>query len=186
MYLPDMPVSVAFGGLVVASNLGRVKAGKWSWEELRRRSLYQTLVFGLLFHCPDSLSAFIWYPDWNLGYFTPFSRVGWPLALLMEAGLLALLLLGRWLALRAASRRPALAWAPVLASFAAFAAVMALIWDRYSHLGPYEQYHRSLAPLASLNPTFQMFTALAGAYLLVPFAVLILNNFLGAKKEGVL
>jgi hypothetical protein len=183
MYLPDIPVSIAFGGLVAASNLGRVKSGQWDRDDLRRRSLWQVLGFGLLFHCPASITAFVWYPDWNLGYFAPFEKVGWPLALLMEAGLLLLLLLGRWLALACAERRPALAWAPIILSFVTFAAVMALIWDRYIHVGAYEQYHRGAAPLAAADPTFQMFTTLAGMYLLVPLAVLLLNNFLGRRAK---
>jgi hypothetical protein len=183
MYLPDIPVSVAFGGLVAASNLGRLRSGQWNRHDLRRKSLFQVLVFGLLFHCPASITAFVWYPDWNLGYLAPFEKVGWPLALLMEAGLLLLLLLGCWLALACAEKRPALAWAPIILSLAAFAAVMALIWDQYTHVGTYEQYHRGAARLASSDPTFQMFTTLAGMYLLVPLAVLLIKNFLGNRTE---
>ena len=41
MYLPDMPVSVAFGGLVVVSSMGRVKSGRLDQDGLRRRSLWQ-------------------------------------------------------------------------------------------------------------------------------------------------
>ena len=63
---------------------------------------------------------------------------------------------------------------------------MALIWDRYVHVGTCEQYRQGAAPLAAADPAFQMFTTLAGMYLLVPLAVLLLINFLGAKNEGIL
>lgn len=182
MYWPDAPVSMAFGGLIVASNLGRVKTGQSSWDELKKRSLYQTLAFGLIFHCADSFFAFIWYPDWNLGYVTPFARIGYGGALLMEVGLLLLLLLGRWLALAMAREKFARVLWPILVSFALFAVVMALVWDRYQHVGSFADYHRGTAALAAADPVFTMFTALAGAYLLIPFLVLLATNFIQARK----
>ena len=183
MYLPDIPISVAFGGLIAASNLGRVRSGQWSWEELRRRSFWQVVGYGLLFHCVDSLFAFVWYGDWNLAYVVPFARVGYAGAVAMEAGLLGLLLLGRWLVLIVSRKRPVLAWAPILASLALFGAVMVVIWDRYQHVGSYDQYHQGTAVLATTDPVFTMFTTLAGAYLLVPLAVLIAFNIYHGRGQ---
>jgi len=55
---------------------------------------------------------------------------------------------------------------------------MFLVFDRYIHSGSYETYRAGLAPLASADPVFQMFTTLAGFYLLTPFVLMNLYNIL--------
>ena len=104
MYYPDLPVSMAFGGLIVASNMARHQRGVDSGDQFRRRTFWQVLVYGAVFHCPDSMLAFIYYPDWNLGYFVAWDKIGWPLALVGEVFLLLLLFAGRKLAHAAVER----------------------------------------------------------------------------------
>jgi hypothetical protein len=38
MYYPDLPVSMAFGGLIVASNMARYKRGLDKGDRFRRRT----------------------------------------------------------------------------------------------------------------------------------------------------
>lgn len=183
MYLPDIPISVAFGGLITASNLPLLKAGIATRDELRRRTLRQVLVYGLLFHCPDSFFAFIWYPDWNLGYLFPFEKVGYFMALVLDLGLLLMLMLGRWLALAAAKRGGGFAWIPISLSFIIFAVILTCVYDRYTHIGTFAEYHAGVAMPTSTDPTFTMFTTLAGAYLIVPLIALLAANLVGAKRS---
>jgi len=176
LYYPDLPISVAFGAVIVATGLPA--RGMPDFDRISRRSLWQVLVYGLFFHCPDSTFAFIWYPDWNLGYYVPFEKVGWAGVVLLELLLLGLLLAGRGLALKAARKKAGLVWVPILTMFLVFGVVMSVVYDRYIHAGSYETYRAGLAPLASADPVFQMFTALAGFYLLTPFVLLNLYNIL--------
>jgi len=176
LYYPDLPISVAFGAILTATGL---PAGKTpDFDRISRRSLWQVLIYGLFFHCPDSTFAFIWYPDWNLGYYFPFAKVGGAGVVFLELLLLGLLFSGRWLALKAARKKAGLVWLPILTMFLVFGAVMFLVFDRYIHSGSYETYRAGLAPLASADPVFQMFTTLAGFYLLTPFVLMNLYNIL--------
>ncbi|MFH1130909.1 MAG: hypothetical protein V1754_06210 [Pseudomonadota bacterium] len=184
MYLPDVPISVTFGALIVASNLPGKKNSSADQNELKRSSFWQVLVYGLLFHCPDSFFAFLWYPDWNLGYFLPFEKVGIVGALVLDfVGLLLLLFLGRHLALMASKRRKALVWIPIVGSFLVFAGVLGAVWDRYLHVGTFATYHAGKAALANTDPVFSMFTTLAGAYLIVPLATLLISNLIRARRQ---
>lgn len=174
MYAPDMPVSVAFGSLIVASRVWRRPAVDLA--ELRRVSLWQVLAYGLCFHLPDSLTAFVWYPDWNLAYVVPWEQVGWSGAAAMELGLLALLLLGRELSLRLVAVRRSLAVVPALVAAVLFASVMAAVWERYLHVGDYADYHAGRAVPGVQDAVFTMFSTLAGMYLIVPLMVLLAYN----------
>ncbi len=180
MFLPDVPVSIMFGGLIAASNLRASGGDRAAW---RRRSLRQTALFGGLFHCPDSLFAFRWYPDWNLAYVIPWTQVGWGGALLLEGFLFLALLLGcHW----ATSGRMAWgrAFAPMVTGALAFGAVMAAVWGPYNHIGDHAAYHAGKAVPAATDPTFLMFTTLAGAYLIVPLLTLLVTNHLRAPVSG--
>lgn len=168
MFLPDLPVSVAFGSLIALANRPAVSDPQWP-----ARTFRVTLLYGLLFHCPDSFFAFLWYPDWNLGYYVPWERVGLGGAALLDFLLLGVLLAGAWLGVRFGRARAGGALAVAGVAGVAFAAVMAMVWDRYQHVGTYAQYHAGAARLAIEDPAFQMFTALAGAYLLVPFLTVL-------------
>lgn len=174
MYAPDMPVSVAFGSLIVASRVWRRPVVDVA--ELRRVSFWQVLVYGLCFHLPDSLTAFVWYPDWNLAYVVPWEQVGWAGAAALELGLLALLLLGRELSLRITAIRPSLAVVPALCAAVVFGVVMLFVWPEYIYVGSYKDFHNYRAVLGSEDPAFTMFSTLAGMYLIVPLVVLVGYN----------
>ena len=184
LFLPDVPISVTFGALIAASNFPNARVQKWDADTLQRNVLRQILAYGLLFHCPDSFMAFIWYPDWNLGYFIPWKNVGFAGALALDALLLGLLLAGGLLALRLSRTNRWGATVPVAAGLLVFAGVMAFVWERYNHVGTFAQYHAGSAAAASGDAVFQMFTALAGAYLIVPLATLLGSNLLRARAVG--
>jgi hypothetical protein len=172
-----------FGGLIAASNLPasqKLGEGPRDWQ---KRSLTQTALFGTLFHCPDSLFAFLFYPDWNLGYFVPWESVGFLGALFLEAVLFGLLLLGCWWATSGRMTWGRVMTPPVM-GLVGFAVVMVVIWDRYSRVGDYAQYHAGTAVLSAESSTFQMFTTLAGAYLIVPLLTLLTYNLLRARKAA--
>ena len=166
MFLPDLPVSVAFGSLIVASQVRSHLDGEAvdpsAIAALRRRSFWQTLVYGACFHVPDSVTAFVWYPDWNLAYLVPWERVGWLGVVVMEAILFGLLFAGRALSLALLERgRRRLVLAPAVAAALVFAVVMGVVFDRY---------------LAERDRVFDMFSTLAGMYLVVPLLVLLGYN----------
>ena len=173
MYLPDLPVSIAFGALIAAAHRPQVPDAEWAPRTYRR-----TLAYGLLFHCPDSFFAFLWYPDWNLGYLVPCANVGIAGALGLEVVLLGVLLLGAWLGIKLGRSRPWGALALAVGAFAVVGGVLAAVWDRYQHVGTYAEYHAGLARLAAGEGVFRMFTALAGAYLIVPLAALLAFGYL--------
>lgn len=183
MYAPDLPVSVAFGSLIALSNLPRQARLGETADTLWRRVRLQILAYGLLFHCPDSFFAFVWYPDWNLGYLVPWSSVGYGGALLLELGLLALLLFGGWATVRLPSKRR---WLPMVAGFCGLGVALAAVWGPYNAVGTYAEYHAGAARPMIEDAVFQMFTTLAGAYLVVPLAALVVSNVLtGRAEEGV-
>lgn len=179
MYLPDLPVSVAFGGLIALSNLPRHTRSGESAADLWRRVRLQLLAYGLLFHCPDSFFAFVWYPDWNLGYAVPWASVGYAGALGLELGLLALLVFGGWVTLRL---RSGLRWLPAALGFTGLAAALAAVWGPYNSVGTYAEYHAGLARPMLHDAVFQMFTTLAGAYLVVPLVALLASNLFMARQ----
>lgn len=181
MYAPDLPVSVAFGGLIALSNLPRQALPGESADALWRRVRLQILAYGLLFHCPDSFFAFIWYPDWNLGYLVPWSSVGYGGALILELGLLSLLLFGGWATLRLP---PKLRWLPLVLGFAGLAAALAAVWGPYNAVGTYAEYHAGTARAMLDDAVFQMFTTLAGAYLVVPLVALVASNLLAGWRQN--
>lgn len=177
MFLPDLPVSVAFGSLIALANRPAVPDPQWP-----ARTYRVTLLYGLLFHCPDSFFAFLWYPDWNLGYYVPWERVSLGGAALLDVLLLGVLMAGAWLGVRFGRERAGGALAVAAVAGVAFGIVMAIVWDRYQHVGTYAQYHSGTAALAVKDPVFQMFTVLAGAYLLVPFlSVLGVSRWCAAR-----
>lgn len=180
MYAPDLPVSVAFGGLIALSNLPRHAVSGETRDALWRRVRLQLLAYGLLFHCPDSFFAFVWYPDWNLGYLVPWSSVGYAGAFVLELGLLALLVFGGWATLRLPGR---LRWAPMVLGFAGVFAALAAVWGPYNAVGTYAEYHAGTVRPMVEDGVFQMFTTLAGAYLVVPLAVLVVSNLLAGRAE---
>ena len=184
MYYPDLPVSMAFGGLIVASNMARHQRGLDNGDQFRRRTFWQALVYGAVFHCPDSMLAFIYYPDWNLGYFVPWEKIGWPLAIVGEVVLLLLLFAGRKLAHAAVAQGRGRIWFLLGACFLVFGAVLGSVWDRYLHVGTYAEYHAGQAVLGSADPAYQMFVTVAGLYLNAPLAVLQLSNIAGARGRG--
>jgi hypothetical protein len=128
--------------------------------------------------------GFIYYPDWNLGYFVPWEKIGYPLAAAAELFLLILLFAGRWLGHVAVERGRGYIWYLLIACFLVFGAVLAAVWDRYSHIGTYAEYHAGQAVLGSADPTYQMFVTVAGLYLIAPLLVLLLSIMASARGHG--
>ena len=117
---------------------------------------------------PTSLAAFVAYPDWNLGYFVAWEKLGWPGTAAIEAVLLALLFGGRAEALAALARGRHSGWTlwSAIAGGVGGAGTVALVWDRY---------------LAERDVAFDRFSALAGVYLIAPLVVLLVYNVRGGS-----